>query len=140
MKSFAPLLGLLAARTAAELVNGVYWDEWHSVNLPVPNITTGINRAYASFINPTVLMTDPPGNLTSFVSVEGMKAQFGNQDIKVIISVGGWTWTPPFANASINSTARELFAKNVATMLTETGADGIGKHHLKCLFTRLTTA
>lgn len=53
-----------------------------------------------------------------------MREQFGN-DSKIIISVGGWTWTPPFANASANATARELFAKNVATMLEDTGADGV---------------
>lgn len=87
-------------------------------------MTQNITHVYVSFINPTVLSTDTIGDFKSFVTVDEVKAQFST-DTKVIISVGGWTWTPPFAIAAANSTSRDLFAKNVATMLNETGADGV---------------
>jgi len=98
-------------------------------NIPGPNITAGINLVYLAFINPSELITNPIGNYTPFVSVESIKERFG-KETKVVISVGGWSWTAPFADAAANSTSRCLFAENVATMLDNTGADGVGKTDL----------
>lgn len=95
-------------------------------NIPGPNVTAGINVVYLAFINPSELITDPIGNYTPFTSVQSIKEQFGDKT-KVMISVGGWSWTAPFADAAANATSRSLFAKNVATMVQNTGADGVGE-------------
>lgn len=53
-----------------------------------------------------------------------MKEMFGN-GTKVLISVGGWG--AYFNVTAATETSRALFAKNVAKMLADTGADGVGK-------------
>jgi len=104
----------------------MFRQRWHVTNVPGPNITAGINLVYLAFINPSELVTNPVGNYTPFVSVKSIKQQFGDST-KVVISVGGWSWSTPFAAAAENVTSRALFSKNVATMLENTGADGVGK-------------
>ncbi|RDW88193.1 hypothetical protein BP6252_00225 [Coleophoma cylindrospora] len=144
MKSTLPILGFLAAKASAEFVNAVYYDQWHASNLPGKNVTSAFNQFIIAFTDPSLLMTDPPGNYTPFISVDDIKNQFGNNNTKVTLSIGGWTWTPYFAvfgvwtytlaryanrqsllEATANETGRALFAKNIASLVADTGADGV---------------
>lgn len=44
-----------------------------------------------------------------------------------MIAIGGWGDTAGFSIGASSAESRALFAKNVKTMLIETGADGVGK-------------
>lgn len=60
------------------------------------------------------------------MSVNDTRALF-SQHVDVIISVGGWADTAGFSEGAATAATRELWAENVADMLEELGADGVGK-------------
>lgn len=58
------------------------------------------------------------------VSISTIKSEFPNA--KVMIAVGGWGDDTGFNEISKADASIEQFAADVATMLTNTGADGVG--------------
>jgi len=102
---------------------GIYYDQYHTQNLPNANQTADINHVFIAFVPSSALNSNPIGNYTPFASVSDVKAKFSSRT-KVLISVGGWG-DDGFSAAMANATSRALFAENVATMLKETGADGV---------------
>jgi chitinase len=63
------------------------------------------------------------------VPVSTIKSEFPNA--KVMIAVGGWGDDIGFYQVSQTDATIKQFAVDVATMLTNTGADGVGKLALK---------
>jgi chitinase len=59
------------------------------------------------------------------VPVSTIRSEFPNA--KVMIAVGGWGDDIGFFQASKTDASIKQFAADVATMLTNTGADGVGK-------------
>ncbi|KAI9727402.1 MAG: Chitinase-3-like protein 2 [Cirrosporium novae-zelandiae] len=71
----------------------------------------------------SLFLTNPHGTWDLFENVTTMRARF-DEGTKVLVAIGGWGDTG-FSTAAANETMRKLFAKNVAAMLNETGADGV---------------
>jgi GH18 family chitinase len=58
------------------------------------------------------------------VPISTIRSEFPNA--KVMIAVGGWGDDIGFFEASKSDALIDKFAEDVATMLTNTGADGVG--------------
>jgi chitinase len=67
------------------------------------------------------------------VSVATIQSEYPNA--KVMIAVGGWGDDIGFFQGSQTDASMKQFANNIATMLTNTGADGVGEHRhaTRCL-------
>lgn len=48
-----------------------------------------------------------------------------NPDLKILISVGGWSWSGKFSNAALTDQSRTVFAESCIAFLTQYGFDGI---------------
>jgi len=59
------------------------------------------------------------------VPVSTIKSEYPNA--KVMIAVGGWGDDIGFNQASMSDASIQQFANGVATMLKNTGADGVGE-------------
>jgi GH18 family chitinase len=59
-------------------------------------------------------------------SVTAVRSQFPNA--KVMVAIGGWGDTSGFSLGATDNTTITTFASNIAKMLKETGADGVGEY------------
>lgn len=59
-----------------------------------------------------------------FMSVEETRAKFPS-GTKIMVAVGGWGDTKGFDVAARTEESRQRFARNIATMVDATGADGV---------------
>lgn len=66
----------------------------------------------------------PKGNWAMFMSVEEARSKF-RAGTKIMVAIGGWGDTKAFDIAARTEESRQRFAKNVATMIHDTGADGV---------------
>jgi len=57
------------------------------------------------------------------VKLNGLKAK--NPKLKVLVSIGGWTWSKGFSDAALNAESRDKFAKSCARFVKEYNLDGI---------------
>ncbi len=64
-------------------------------------------------------------NLTpdDIVKLNSLKAK--NPKLKVLVSIGGWTWSKGFSDAALTAESRDKFAKSCARFVKEYNLDGI---------------
>lgn len=48
-----------------------------------------------------------------------------NTDLKILVSVGGWTWSKTFSDAALTDSSRQIFAQSAVDMLNQYQLDGI---------------
>lgn len=89
---------------------------------------THINYAFANIRNGEAVFdtTKIDGkNLTpdDIVKLNSLKSK--NPDLKVLVSVGGWTWSKGFSDAALTEESRLKFAKSCAVLVEKYNLDGI---------------
>ncbi|KAH7074686.1 glycoside hydrolase superfamily [Paraphoma chrysanthemicola] len=114
----------LAATTQVPKLRYImYLTGQHNVvpELPLVSDVTHVALAFMrSDIFNDVGRTDWP----LFTKVDGVRSKFA-EGTAIQIAIGGWGDTAGFDKAAKSEESRELFAKNVKTMLHATGADGV---------------
>jgi len=89
---------------------------------------THVNYAFANIRNGEVVFdtTKIDGvvpNATDIVELNSLKKN--KPDLKVLVSVGGWTWSGGFSDAALTEESRAKFAKSCAAFVKEFKLDGI---------------
>jgi chitinase len=89
---------------------------------------THINYAFANIRNGEVVFdtTKIDGvvpNAGDIVELNSLKVS--KPDLKVLVSVGGWTWSGGFSDAALTEESRAKFAKSCAAFVKEFKLDGI---------------
>lgn len=90
--------------------------------------TRPTNAADRGAIDHVVVAFAMANNTAAFqpkVPLSTLRAEFPNA--KMMIAVGGWGDTIGFSQATWSDWAMQKFASDINTMLTTTGADGVGK-------------
>lgn len=76
-----------------------------------------------AFMSPETFNQAEPCSWPLFTTVETARSKF-SAGAAVMIAIGGWGDTEGFSHAAATVTSRNRFARNVKTMLEDTGADG----------------
>jgi GH18 family chitinase len=117
---FAALLlsTLLAIPAKGRFV--IYADEWHPTRPTNSQDRAGIDHVILAFA---------PANFTAAfqpkVPIHTIRTEYPNA--KVMIAVGGWADMAGFYQATKSDASMQLFAADIAAMLANTGADGVGE-------------
>ena len=88
---------------------------------------THINYAFANCVNDEVVfggvIDGVDLSVEHFRRLNSLKAK--NPQLKLMISVGGWTWSKNFSDAALTPESREKFATSAVRMMTENQLDGV---------------
>ncbi|KAJ4003678.1 hypothetical protein NW752_011098 [Fusarium irregulare] len=115
-------LGAAAVTNAAEARNILYYDQWHTKDLPSKEITSSVTHVMMSFANSSLFTTQPGGKYEPFQPLKQVRDLF-DHDIKVCLAVGGWGDNAGFDEGVKTDRTRERFARNVASTLDRLGFD-----------------
>ncbi|KAH7408011.1 extracellular chitinase [Cadophora sp. MPI-SDFR-AT-0126] len=122
--SFCSSLSLgLSALQLASARYVMYVDQYHLTDLPNKTVAAGIDTVIMAFANSS-LFVSPAVNYTPFEPVSTMRSRFDN-GTKILIALGGWADTDGFSAGAATEESRTDFAKNVASMVTNLGFDGV---------------
>lgn len=106
-----------------------YYAAWSSysgftTNKLDANKLTHINYAFANIGSDfKLVMGYPDKDPANFKMLQDLKII--NPDLKILISVGGWTWSGKFSDAAATETSRSAFASGCVEFITKYGLDGV---------------
>jgi chitinase len=89
---------------------------------------THINYAFANINNGEVIFdtTKIDGKSLTPKDIEALNSlKSKNPDLKVLVSVGGWSWSKGFSDAALTEESRLKFAKSCAVFVDKYSLDGI---------------
>ena len=101
------------------LVFGVVIDP----ELVDPNLVTHINYAFVNVKDSMAWLTNLATDSINFRMLNGLKKQ--NPSLKILISIGGWSWSDQFSDAVLTSSSRSLFAQSAVDLIDQYDLDGI---------------
>ncbi len=94
-------------------------DKFYEIS---PDKLTHINYAFAN-ISEGKIIEGNPKDKERLKKLNSLKEE--NHDLKILISVGGWTWSGGFSEAVATKTDREKFANSGISFLQKHKIDGI---------------
>ncbi len=89
---------------------------------------THINFAFANIIDGKVQFDSRPidGKVLSEKDIQALsRLKETNQELKILVSVGGWLWSGRFSDAALTENSREIFAQSVADFVDQYKLDGL---------------
>ena len=88
-----------------------------------PEKITHINYAFVNLIDGKATLTNEKTDTTNFRNLVELKKV--NPDLKILISIGGWTWSGLFSDAVLTEEGRKLFASTSADIVGKYDLDGV---------------
>ncbi|KAI1089227.1 glycoside hydrolase family 18 protein [Rostrohypoxylon terebratum] len=127
--AFQTLFTILALTVAmalatAPLRNIMYLTGQHPV-VPDPALSSPITHVALAFMSPNLFNQQESGSTWPlFMSVSEARSKF-RPGAKIMVAVGGWGDTAGFDTAARTDENQVRFARNIACMVRDTGADGV---------------
>jgi chitinase len=84
---------------------------------------THINYAFVDVQNNRAWLTNEKTDTVNFRKLNLLKQQ--NPDLKILISIGGWSWSENFSNAVLTDTSRRAFAISSVAIMKKHNLDGV---------------
>ena len=84
---------------------------------------THINYAFVNIKNNRVFLAHPDKDSVNFVNLKKLKLK--NPDLKILISIGGWSWSGNFSSAALSDTSRKGFAVSAVSIIRKYALDGV---------------
>lgn len=88
-----------------------------------PNKITHINYAFVDVKDGKAFLTNEATDTINFRKLNELKTQ--NPDLKILISIGGWTWSRNFSDAVLTDEGRKAFAKSSVDIMSRYNLDGV---------------
>lgn len=88
-----------------------------------PDKLTHINYAFVDVKNNRAFLTNLATDSTNFRKLNLLKKQ--NPELKILISIGGWSWSENFSDAVLTDTSRQAFAASAVQIIQQYGLDGV---------------
>ena len=97
------------------------WEDFDLEKIHAKKLTH-INYAFANVVDgKAVLERDfDSGNMAKILALKNI-----NADLKVLVSIGGWTWSKDFSDVALEAESRKVFAQSAVDMLKKYSLDGI---------------
>ncbi|KAI0473417.1 glycoside hydrolase family 18 protein [Xylariaceae sp. FL0804] len=110
--------------TASQLRNIMYLTGQHPV-IPDASLSASITHVAMAFMNSDRFNShEEPADWPLFMPVEEARSSF-RAGTQIMVAIGGWGDTAGFSTAARSEDGRANFARNVAAMVRDTGADGV---------------
>ncbi len=107
-------------KTIVAYVNA--WEENWGENFEKAKQITHINYAFANIKDGCVV----EGSETDTETIKKLNAlKQVNKDLKILISIGGWSWSKFFSDAVLTESSREVFANSALAFMQKHKIDGI---------------
>ena len=84
---------------------------------------THINYAFVDVKDSKAWLHDEITDTANFRSLNGLKQK--NPSLKIMISIGGWSWSKNFSDAMLIASSRKLFAQSSADIIRKYDLDGV---------------
>jgi chitinase len=84
---------------------------------------THINYAFVDVQDSMAVLTNIATDTINFRSLNGLKAL--NPDLKLIISIGGWSWSENFSDAVLTESSRKKFSQTSVAIVERYDLDGV---------------
>lgn len=84
---------------------------------------THINYAFVNVKDSAAVLTNLKTDSTNFRKLNELKKV--NPDLKILISIGGWSWSENFSDAVLTPSSRKLFAKSSVDIIKQYKLDGV---------------
>ncbi len=98
-----------------------YQDNW-GTNFEKVKQITHINYAFANIKDGKVVLGDKK-DIENLKKLNALKKE--NLDLKILISVGGWSWSKNFSDAVLTNNSRQIFANSAINFMLKYQIDGI---------------
>lgn len=87
------------------------------------NKLTHINYAFVDVKNNRAYLHNEKTDTINFRNLNGLKLK--NPSLKILISIGGWTWSKNFSDAVLTDTSRKAFAESAVAIMAKYDLDGV---------------
>ncbi|GLU53503.1 glycoside hydrolase family 18 protein [Dyadobacter frigoris] len=84
---------------------------------------THINYAFVNVQDSLAVLTNLATDSTNFRKLNALKLI--NQDLKIVISIGGWAWSENFSDAVLTESSRKKFAVSSVEIIRQYDLDGV---------------
>lgn len=84
---------------------------------------THINYAFVNVKNNRAYLAHPVSDSLNFIYLKKLKQR--NPGLKILISIGGWSWSGNFSDAALSDTSRLAFAISAVNIIRKYELDGI---------------